>query len=239
MRGDMGHDGHDMDAPDPATASGGHEGHAMPMGPMPAMEMPAPDARPPGTVPEPEMHGEDEHGPGNAGVAMQAVSRLHEPGIGLGEDGWRVLSYTDLKARDVRPDFRAPDREIVMHLTGNMERYMWSIDGVHIRDADPIELTLGERVRLTMINDTMMNHPMHLHGMWMELENGHGELIPRAHTIVVKPAEKLSVLFDADAEGPWAFHCHVLYHMKAGMFRIVNVRTPQMAADHAHHGSPE
>jgi len=237
--GDAGHEGHDMSgmgAVSDTTADDAHAGHAMPMGPMPSMEMAAPDTRDPGSLPEPEMHGEDEHGPGNAGVAMQAVSRLHEPGIGLGQDGWRVLSYTDLKARGVRPDFGAPDREIVIHLTGNMERYMWSIDGVHIRDADPIELTLGERVRLTMINDTMMNHPMHLHGMWMELENGHRELIPRAHTVVVKPAEKLSVLFNADAEGPWAFHCHVLYHMKAGMFRIVNVRPAHTMSEHEHHG---
>jgi len=228
---------HDMSG-EPATGADAHAGHDMPASPMPTMEMAAPTTRAPGTLPEPEMHGDDDYGPGNAGVAMQATSRLHEPGIGLGEDGWRVLTYAELRARAPRSDFRAPDREIVMHLTGNMERYMWSMDGVHVRDADPIELTLGERIRLTMINDTMMSHPMHLHGMWMELENGHRELIPRAHTVVVKPAEKLSVLFNADAEGPWAFHCHVLYHMKAGMFRIVNV-SPSVTTegDHPHRGA--
>ncbi|MEQ9569035.1 MAG: multicopper oxidase domain-containing protein, partial [Longimicrobiales bacterium] len=119
--------------------------------------------------------------------------------------------------------------------TGNMERYMWSIDGVHFRDAEPIEVRYGERIRLTMINDTMMNHPMHLHGMWMELENGRGDRIPRAHTINVKPAEKISLLFDVDALGPWAFHCHVLYHMDAGMFRIVNGGGDAVADDHEAH----
>jgi CopA family copper-resistance protein len=254
---DMGHGGHDMGhggdaadehaghdmagmagaASDAAAAPDEHAGHDMGAGPMAVMEMGDPSLRAPGSLPEAEMHGDDEHGAGNAGVAMEAVSRLHEAGVGLGEDGWRVLRYTELRARERRSNFRAPDREIVMHLTGNMERYMWSIDGVHLRDAAPIELELGERIRLTMVNDTMMNHPMHLHGMWMEIENGQGEMIPRSHTVTVKPAEKLSVLFDADAEGPWAFHCHVMYHMKAGMFRIVNVRPPAMAdGDHVHHG---
>jgi CopA family copper-resistance protein len=232
--------GHDME-PDPHAdhdmPADAHAGHDMAGGSMAVMEMGDRSLREPGTLPEPEMHAADTHGPGSAGVAMEAMSRLHEAGVGLGEDGWRVLRYTDLEARAPRPSFRPPDREIVMHLTGNMERYMWAIDGVHVRDAQPIELTFGERIRLTMINDTMMNHPMHLHGMWMEIENGRGELIPRSHTVIVKPAEKLSVLFDADAEGPWAFHCHVLYHMKAGMFRIVNVTRPTMAdMDHTHHG---
>lgn len=103
---------------------------------------------------------------------------------------------------------------------------MWSMDGVEFSDAEPVRVELGERIRLTMINDTMMNHPMHLHGMWMELENGKGSRIPRVHTINVKPAEKVSLLFHADAPGPWAFHCHVLYHMDAGMFRVVEVVEP-------------
>ncbi len=232
---EMDHSGHDMApaAPAPAPPTVDHSGHD-----MGAMEMPQgdPTLRAPGTLPDDTMHGPDEHGVGNAGVAMMATSRLGEPGLGLGADGWRVLRYTDLEARDVRPNFRSADREIQLHLTGNMERYLWSIDGVHFRDADPIEVRFGERIRLTMINDTMMNHPMHLHGMWMELENGKGERIPRVHTVNVKPAEKISLLFDADALGPWAFHCHVLYHMDAGMFRIVHVVGDATADDHASHG---
>ena len=246
--GHGGHAGHDMEQMEPVEQPDAmeHEGHVMPapepmdhsghdMSGMADMDHGA-SLRAPGTLPEDQMHGPDEHGAGNAGVAMMATSRLDEAGIGLGSDGWRVLRYTDLEAREVRPNFGPPDREIELHLTGNMERYMWSIDGVHFRDAEPIEVRFGERIRLTMINDTMMNHPMHLHGMWMELENGRGERIPRVHTINVKPAEKVSVLFDADALGPWAFHCHVLYHMDAGMFRIVNVVEPSMADHSAHHG---
>ena len=137
---------------------------------------------PPGTVPEPVMHGPTHHGAGNAAVPMMTRSRLEEPGIGLGEDGRRVLVYTQLRALHARPELRAPDREIEIHLTGNMERFMWSMDGMKFSDAGPIEVTLGERIRLTMVNDTMMQHPMHLHGMWMELENGRGRGDPaRAH----------------------------------------------------------
>jgi FtsP/CotA-like multicopper oxidase with cupredoxin domain len=150
-------------------------------------------------------------------------SRLHEPGIGLGADPWRVLRYADLRALERRADFAAPTREIEVHLTGNMERFMWSMDGVAFADSAPVQLALGERLRLTLVNDTMMNHPMHLHGMWMELENGHGAMIPRTHTINVQPAERLSVLIDVDAPGPWAFHCHFLYHMMVGMFRVFRV----------------
>ncbi len=242
----MDHSMHQMAAPDSAMsadsmpadtvraagAMAGHDHAAMAggeaMGGVSAL-------RPPGTLPEDSMHGEDEHGAGNAGVAMMATSRLHEPGIGLGEDGWRVLRYTDLEALEPWPDFRAPDREIELHLTGNMERFMWSIDGVEFTDAEPIRVEYGERIRLTMINDTMMNHPMHLHGMWMELENGKGDRIPRVHTINVKPAEKVSLLFNADALGPWAFHCHILYHMDAGMFRVVEVVEPEGGMGHHMH----
>jgi CopA family copper-resistance protein len=179
--------------------------------------------RPPGTIAAPVEHERSTHGAGNAAVPTTVRSRLSEPGIGLGEDGWRVLLYTDLRALARRPDARPPTREIEMHLTGNMERFMWSIDGVPFADSEPIRAQEGERLRLTMVNDTMMNHPMHLHGMWMELENGHGALIPRVHTINVKPAERLSLLVTADAPGRWAFHCHVLYHMEVGMFRVLEV----------------
>lgn len=181
------------------------------------------DPRAPGTLPESTAHGPETHGVGNAAVPEFTVSRLSEPGSGLGEDGRRVLVYTDLRLSAPNPDFRAPQREVELHLTGNMERFMWGIDGVAFLDAEPIRFTLGERLRLTFVNDTMMNHPMHLHGMWMELENGHGDRSPRVHTINVKPAERVSLLVTADAPGPWAFHCHLLYHMEVGMFRVVEV----------------
>ena len=180
--------------------------------------------RAPGTLPNSLPHEMEIHSPENASAPMVVANRLGEPGVGLGDDGRRVLVYTDLRAYERRPDFRAPDREIEMHLTGNMERFMWSIDGKPFDPhAPPIRFEYGERIRLTMVNDTMMQHPMHLHGMFMELENGHGDLIPRVHTINVKPAERLSLLVTADAPGRWAFHCHVLYHMEVGMFRVVEV----------------
>jgi len=121
-----------------------------------------------------------------------------------------------------------------MHLTGNMERFMWAIDGVPFHEAAPIEFTYGERLRLTLVNDTMMNHPMHLHGMWMELENGHGDRCPRVHTVNVKPSDKVSLLVTADAPGRWAFHCHVLTHMEVGMFREVRVSEEDHTAHEGH-----
>jgi CopA family copper-resistance protein len=155
-------------------------------------------------------------------VAMMPTERLNEPGEGFPQRR-RVLRYTDLRALKVGTDPRPPGREIVLHLTGNMERFMWGFDGKKFSEAGPIELKRGERVRFTLINDTMMEHPMHLHGLWSELENGHGEYRPYKHTIIVKPGEKLSFLVNADEPGRWAFHCHLLYHMEAGMFREVRV----------------
>jgi CopA family copper-resistance protein len=188
--------------------------------------------RAPGTVPGMLDHEPGTHGPENAAVPMMVRSRLGEAGSGLGGDGWRVLTYAQLQALENRHDFRAPDREIEIHLTGNMERFMFSINGrPFTHDMPPIRMNFGERVRLTMVNDTMMNHPMHLHGMWMELENGHGELIPRIHTVNVKPAERLSLLINADAPGRWAFHCHILYHMEVGMFRVFEVSQPGQPFD--------
>ncbi len=215
--------GNMADMPEPTPDSDAHAGHDM--GAMQAGgDM---DMRPPGSLPEPVMHSEDDHGPGNAAIPMQLTHRLDEPGLGLGDDGWRVLTYTQIRALEPHPDLGMPHREIELHLTGNMERFMWSINGVEFSDAEPIEVEYGERIRLTMVNDTMMNHPMHLHGMWMHLENGQGEWMPRVHTLNVKPAERVSLLFNADAPGPWAFHCHVLYHMEAGMFRVVRVSGPE------------
>ncbi len=169
-------------------------------------------------------HGPKTHGPGNITVAQVQRDRLGERGTGLTEVPHRVLVYTDLKRMDDDYDDRPPAREIELHLTGHMERYMWSFDGKQFHEVDgPIEFHLGERLQLTMVNDTMMNHPIHLHGMWMELDNGHGREIPRKHTINLMPASRLSALITADAPGRWAFHCHLLYHMEMGMFRVVRV----------------
>lgn len=176
----------------------------------------------PGSTPVP--HSKDRHGIGNQTVPMTTEARLDEPGIGLGEDGWRVLVYTDLKRVEMREDKREPEREIELHITGNMERFMWSFDGKKYSEAKtPIPFRYGERLRLTFVNDTMMAHPLHLHGMWMELENGNGHFIPRKHTVNVKPAERVSVAVTADAPGKWAFHCHLLLHMEMGMFRVIEV----------------
>ncbi len=177
-------------------------------------------------------HGPDHHGAGNASVATVSGSRLSEPGIGLENARHRVLVYTDLQSLRTRRDERTPGREIELHLTGNMERYMWSFDGKKFSEAGgPIEFVHGERLRLTFVNDTMMNHPIHLHGMWMELDNGAGRHWPRKHTVNVKPAERVSVEITVDALGSWAFHCHILYHMEMGMFRVVRVSAPTSSAD--------
>ena len=173
---------------------------------------------------EPVKHGPDDHGTGNQMVAEYSRNRIGEPGRGLESSGRRVLLYTDLKSLVPYPDQRKPEREIELHLTGQMNRYMWSFDGKKYSEAkESISFRYGERVRLTFVNDTMMEHPIHLHGMWMHLENGAGAYLPRKHVVIVKPAERLSVAVTADAPGPWAFHCHLLFHMDAGMFRIVEV----------------
>ena len=173
---------------------------------------------------EPVRHGPDHHGPGNQTVAEHSQNRMGEPGRGLEDSERRVLLYTDLKSLALYPDRRETGREIELHLTGHMERYMWSFDGKKYSEAqEPIRFRYGERVRLTFVNDTMMEHPLHLHGMWMYLENGAGAHLPRKHTVIVKPAERVSVAISADALGRWAFHCHLLLHMEAGMFRVVEV----------------
>ncbi|QJQ99506.1 copper resistance system multicopper oxidase [Halomonas sp. PGE1] len=159
-----------------------------------------------------------------AAGAAQPGSRYDQAGIGIDPEARRMLVYRDLKAFTPWPDRREPERELELHLTGNMERYMWSFDGKKFSEVTgPIRFNKDERLRLILVNDTMMEHPIHLHGMWMELENGQGELIPRKHTLNVKPGERVSALITADAEGSWAFHCHLLYHMDAGMFRVVKV----------------
>lgn len=155
-------------------------------------------------------------------MATNPQVRLNDPGVGLRNNGRRVLTYADLRNLTPTRDKRPPSREIELHLTGNMSRYMWSINGVGFMDAKPIALQFGERVRITFVNNTMMNHPMHLHGMWSELETGDPNYLPRKHTVVVQPGAKISYLVTADAMGQWAYHCHMLYHMD-GMMRTVVV----------------
>ena len=175
----------------------------------------------------PFIHGPDTHGVGNSSVAMVARSRLHEPGSGFDDPAARVLVYADLRSVTPQEDQRTPTREIELHITGNMERYMWSFDGKKYSEARaPIPFAYGERLRLVLVNDTMMEHPIHLHGMWMELENGAGAHQPRKHTVSVKPAERLTVAITADAPGQWAMHCHLLLHMEMGMFRVIEVSSP-------------
>src|SRR5690606_20735894 len=163
----------------------------------------------------------------NAGVASLAtnpVNRLHERPLGLENEAHRVLVYTELRSLAPNPDSRAPQRELELHLTANMERYVWAFDGLKFSEVTaPIPLTLGERVRITFVNDTMMPHPLHLHGMFFELVTDAGANRPRKHTLVLKPGEKASVDLTVDALGSWAFHCHLLYHMHAGMMRVFTV----------------
>lgn len=155
-----------------------------------------------------------------------AVSGITDPGVGLRDHqrlyGRRVLTYADLRSLHPTGDKRQPGREIELHLTGNMHRYMWSIDGIRHAQAEPIILHYGERVRFILVNDTMMTHPFHLHGLWSELETGDPDFMPRKHTVLVQPGAKVSYLVTADAKGRWAYHCHLLYHM-AGMMREVRV----------------
>lgn len=157
-------------------------------------------------------------------MAMQPTSRLDEPGTGLEDNGRRVLVYSDLKSLKAHPVGGLNEyRDIIFHLTGNMQRFVWGFDGKKFSEAGPVRIKLGERIRFVLINDTMMEHPVHLHGFIFSLENGQGDRLPLKHTVNVKPGERLSFVFDADTPGHWAFHCHLLYHMDAGMFRTVIV----------------
>jgi CopA family copper-resistance protein len=156
-------------------------------------------------------------------MAMSTKNRLAEAGTGLDGNKRRVLTYADLKSLKPTTSEGPPTREIEFHLTGNMERWVWGFDGKKFSEAGPVQVKLGERVRFTLINNTMMEHPIHLHGFFTALENGQGDYMPLKHTVNVKPGEKLAYLFTADTPGHWAFHCHLLYHMETGMFRTVLV----------------
>jgi CopA family copper-resistance protein len=171
----------------------------------------------------PVRHAATESGPGVDMLVDEASTGLDHPGVGLKDNGRRVLTYADLHTLGGPIDHREPGREIELHLTGHMERFMWSFDGKKFSEAEPLRFNLGERLRITLVNDSMMTHPIHLHGMWSEIENPHGQFQVRKHTVMVNPAQRISYAVTADALGRWAYHCHLLYHMEAGMFREVEV----------------
>lgn len=209
---------------DPEPASGKMDHAAMGHGPMEHGTMThGPDPYGP-SVQLPRVEADFKRGPGVANIAAMPVSRLHEAGIGLDNVSHRTLTYADLRSLDPNPDTRKPAREVVVHLTSNMERYMWSFDGVKFSEiTKPITFMQGERVRMTLVNNTMMPHPIHLHGMFFDLVNGGGNHSPRKHTVIAKPGEMLSLDISADHVGDWAFHCHLMYHMHAGMMQVVTV----------------
>ena len=168
-------------------------------------------------------HARSEYSPGVDMHVDMPRTNLDDPGIGLRDNGRRVLTYADLHTVGGPIDAREPGREIELHLTGNMERFIWSFDGIKFSDARPMHFNTGERLRIVLVNDTMMNHPIHLHGMWSEVENPDGQFQVRKHTVNVQPAQRVTYAVSADAPGHWAYHCHLLYHMEAGMFREVVV----------------
>ncbi len=200
----------------PAPVGGDHAGHAMPPPPaghdMASMEG-GMQRHPPSEQDNPLVDMQ----------TMQPTSRLDDPGVGLRDNGRRVLTYSDLKSTFPDPDGREPRRTIELHLTGHMERYAWSFNGLKFSDAEPVRLTYGERLRIVLVNDSMMSHPIHLHGMWSDLEDDAGNFHVRKHTINMPPGTRRSYRVTADALGRWAYHCHLLYHMEAGMFREVRV----------------
>ncbi|MCI1014223.1 copper resistance system multicopper oxidase [Herbaspirillum sp. C7C2] len=168
-------------------------------------------------------HASTEYGPSTDARVDSARTNLDDPGVGLRNNGRRVLTLADMHTIGGPLDNRGPEREVELHLTGNMERYAWSLDGLEFGKSTPIHFRYGERLRVILHNDTMMTHPMHLHGMWSELEMPNGDFLARRHTIPVQPAQRISFLVTADALGRWAWHCHLMYHMDMGMFREVVV----------------
>ena len=212
---DMGHGGpgHDMAAMAAPAAVDPHAGHNMPA--PPGHNMSAGGGA--------QAHPDTENSPLVDMQAMTPTARLSDPGLGLRDNGRRVLTYADLKSTFADPDGRDPGRTVELHLTGHMERFAWSFNGVKFADAEPLRLTYGERLRIVLVNDTMMTHPIHLHGMWSDLEDEAGNFQVRKHTIDMPPGTKRAYRVRADALGRWAYHCHLLFHMEAGMFREVRV----------------
>jgi FtsP/CotA-like multicopper oxidase with cupredoxin domain len=187
-----------------SAGAGEHAGHT-----MPGMAAPT--------------HPDSESNPLVDMQTAMAMSKLDDPGIGLRDNGRRVLTYSDLGSTFTDPDGREPGRTIELHLTGHMEKFAWSFDGIKFSDAEPLRLNYGERLRIVLVNDTMMTHPIHLHGMWSDLENDAGDFMVRKHTIDMPPGTRRTYRVRADALGRWAYHCHLLFHMEAGMFREVRV----------------
>jgi CopA family copper-resistance protein len=213
------HAGHTMPAKPPEPADP-HAGHNMPQ--QPPADPHAGHNMAAGAAMQTHPASED----GNPLVDMQTMSpmaKLDDPGIGLRNNGRKVLTYADLKSTFDDPDGREPGRTIELHLTGHMERFAWSFDGIKFSSSEPIRLTYGERLRIVLVNDTMMSHPIHLHGMWSDLEDEQGQFHVRKHTIDMPPGTKRSYRVRADALGRWAYHCHLLFHMESGMFREVRV----------------
>ncbi|MSP43416.1 MAG: copper resistance system multicopper oxidase [Alphaproteobacteria bacterium] len=199
-------------------------------------EIPALRPRPLLTMTDMGMDMGDANNAPMAGMEGMDIAGMDREGTQSGlapkaaEKGGKALVYGDLKSMTPYTEYRAPDRVIEMKLTGNMQRYFWSINGRRYSEAEPIRLKYGERVRFTFVNQTMMSHPMHLHGMWMQLDNGHGKFSPLKHVVNVMPDQTLSVDVPANAMGEWVFHCHLLYHMMSGMMRKVIVEAPVAAA---------
>ena len=211
----------DMDDSDMAMTAMGHGGmqHGMKHGgdPMQNPKIPGPNGEKPFQP--------DQSKSNVVMVIKDPQDRMSDPGIGLGKDGWKVLTYKDLTSNEPQPYKAEVDREMTINLTANMERYMFSFDGKKFTEQDgPYLFRHNERLRLYLVNHTMMEHPIHLHGMWMQLENGNPhEKLPYKHTLLMKPGEKLSALITPIEKGDWAFHCHLLYHMEAGMMQAVRV----------------
>jgi CopA family copper-resistance protein len=181
------------------------------------------------TVSTAPHHAPAEFGPNVDSVADQPHRRLDDPGVGLRNNGRRVLTYADLHTLGGPIDHREAGRDVELHLTGHMERFVWSFSGEKFSESEPLRFNYGERLRLVLVNDSMMNHPIHLHGMWGEVESENGEFLVRKHTITVQPGQRLAYGVTADALGRWAYHCHLLYHMEAGMFREVRVERKEGA----------
>ncbi len=201
-----------------ATAHGAPTASAAPFGGMAGMDHSKMNMRDKSKVAFPVGVGVDM-------IAPNPIDRTGHPGIGLENVGHRVLTYRDMVQLTPNRDTRAPTRRIDIHLTGNMERFMWSMDGEQLSEnPEPYRFARNERVRLRLINDTMMTHPMHLHGHFFEIVNGHGSSQPMKHTVKVLPGGFVDLDLTADAPGDWAFHCPLLYHMHAGMMRVVSVR---------------
>ncbi|HEX5055870.1 MAG TPA: copper resistance system multicopper oxidase [Gammaproteobacteria bacterium] len=214
-----------------ASSHGAHAGHGIVTGDPSA---PASGKAGYGSTRE-IRHLPSEYGPQVDMRSSNPQYRLDDPGPGLRNNGRRVLSYADLKNLNSTRNAPEPGREIDLHLTGNMHRYMWSMNGIKHEAAEPLRLKYGERVRINLINDTMMNHPVHLHGMWSDLETGDPDRIPRKHTVTALPGAKISYLVSADALGAWAYHCHLLYHMPGMMRTVVVSEHEEEPHVHDHH----